>query len=249
MVHTMARQFLVPGVWLALAIILATALLAASRTAVAAASDGYQSLAAIHQVVYGFLQKRTQGPGMIDRIVIEHLDPRLRLTACAAPLQPFLPNGQPSVGRLTVGVRCPGPKPWRLYVPVQITRHIEVLVAAHPLPRGVVLTQDAIRHERHNVADLSRAWYTDPKQLLGLETRQAIRAGEVFAPQLLISPRLIHRGQELILFASSETMTVTMKGEALEDGAEGDVVRVRNLSSDRIVEGRVVGIDRVQVSL
>ncbi|MDN5850792.1 MAG: flagellar basal body P-ring formation protein FlgA [Nitrococcus sp.] len=245
----MARQFPAPGIWLTLALILASALPSAGGAAVAAASDGYQSLAAIHKVVHEYLQERAQGPGVIDRVVIEHLDPRLRLTACGAPLQPFLPNGQPSVGRLTVGVRCPGPKPWRLYVPVQITRHLEVLVAARPLPRGVVLTQDAIRDERRNVADLSRAWYTDPKQLLGLETRQAIRSGEVFSPQLLISPRLIHRGQELILFATSGTMTVTMKGEALEDGVEGDVIRVRNLSSERIVEGRVVGIDRVQVSL
>lgn len=249
MVHTMARQFSVPGLWLAIALIVASALPGAGRAGVAAESDGYQSLAAIHKVVYEFLQERAQGPGVIDRVVIEHLDPRLRLTACGAPLQPFLPDGQPGVGRLTVGVRCSSPKPWRLYVPVQIHRHIEVLVAARPLPRGVVLTQDVIRQERRNVADLARAWYTEPKQLLGLETRQAIRAGEVFSPQLLISPRLIHRGQELILFATSGTMTVTMKGQALEDGAEGDIIRVRNLSSERIVEGRVVGGNRVRVSL
>jgi flagella basal body P-ring formation protein FlgA len=82
-----------------------------------------------------------------------------------------------------------------------------------------------------------------------LETRRAIHAGEVLSPGLLSSPRLIHRGQELILFASSGAMTVTMKGEALEDGAEGDVIRVRNLSSNRVVEGRVIGADKVQVSL
>lgn len=132
---------------------------------------------------------------------------------------------------------------------MRITRHVEVLVAARPIPRGIALTPNLIRRARRDPADLVQAWYTQPKQLLGLETRRAISAGEVFSPQLLASPRLIRRGQELILFAASGAMTVTMKGEALEDGAKGDMIRVRNLSSNRIVEGRVVGADRVRVSL
>lgn len=250
-VRVMARQLLVPGLRLAFVLILVTVLLGAGRSATAAAADGgsYQSLAAIRKAVDRFVQERLQGPGVVDGIAIEHLDPRLRLTACDGPLQPFLPDGQPSAGRLTVEVRCPAPKPWRLYVPVRITRHIEVLIAAHPLPRGVALTRDSIRRERRNPVDLARGWYAEPKQLLGLETRRAIHAGEVLSPGLLTSPRLIRRGQELILFATSGAMTVTMKGEALEDGAEGEVIRVRNLSSSRIVEGRVVGADKVQVSL
>lgn len=248
-VYAMARQLSILGLRLVyVLIILATALLTASLPA-AAAGDGYQPLAAIRKAVDQFVQEHLQGPGVVDGIAIEHLDPRLRLAACGDPLQPFLLDGQPSASRFTVGVRCPGPKLWRLYVPVRITRHIEVLVAARPLPRGVALTRDAIRLERRNATDLSRAWYTDPKQLLGLETRRAIRASEVISPQLLASPRLIRRGQELILFATTGAMTVTMKGEALEDGIAGDVIRVRNLSSSRVVEGRVVAADKVRVSL
>ncbi|HET8701985.1 MAG TPA: flagellar basal body P-ring formation chaperone FlgA, partial [Nitrococcus sp.] len=249
MVYVMTRQSAI-GPWFVCVFVLATILLTAGQSAVAAvAGDGYQSLAGIRAAVDRFVRERLHGPGVVDAVAIEHLDPRLRLTACDRSLQPFLPDGQPSAGLLTVGVRCPGPKPWRLYVPVRITRHVEVLVAARPIPRGIALTPNLIRRARRDPADLVQAWYTQPKQLLGLETRRAISAGEVFSPQLLASPRLIRRGQELILFAASGAMTVTMKGEALEDGAKGDMIRVRNLSSNRIVEGRVVGADRVRVSL
>lgn len=246
----MARQFRLTGLvcFILLAAILVLPVPGANVPA-AAAADGYQSLGAIRKAVQRYLKEHLQGPGVVDAVAIEHLDPRLRLVACGDPLQPFLPAGQPSDGRLTVGVRCPGPKPWRLYVPVRVTRHVVVLIATRPLPRGVALTRDAIRQERRDAARLPQAWYKNPKQLLGLETRRAIRAGEVFTPELLASPRLIRRGQQLILFAAAGAMSVTMKGEALEDGAEGDVIRVRNLSSNRIVQGRVVGSDKVQVSL
>lgn len=244
----MTRPFSLLSLQLAVAFILAASVLVTGRSA-GATEGGYQPLAAIYEAVDRFVREHFQGPGVVDGVVIEHLDPRLRLTACGDSLQSFLPSGQPSAGRLTVGVRCAAPKPWRLYVPVRITRHVEVLVAARPLPRGIALSADAIRHGRRDPTDLSGAWYTEPSQLLGLETRRAIRAGEVLSPQLLSSARLIRRGQELVLFATSGSMTVTVKGKALEDGVEGDIVRVRNLSSDRVVEGRVVGTDKVQVSL
>ncbi len=244
----MTRQFSILSLQLVVALIFTANGLAVARSA-DAVEGGYQPLAAIHEAVSRFVRKRFQGPGVVDGVIIEHLDPRLRLTACAGGVQLFLPPGQPSAGRLTVGVRCRAPKPWRLYVPVRVTRHIEVLIAARPLPRGIALSADAIRHGRRDPAELPGAWYTERSQLLGLETRRAIRAGEVLSPQLLSSARLIRRGQELVLFATSGSMTVTVKGKALEDGVEGDIVRVRNLSSDRVVEGRVVGTDKVQVSL
>lgn len=244
----MTRQLRILGVRLAFGLVLALLLLATGQ-GVGATEGRYQSLAAIHEAVFQFVKEKFQGPGVVDEVIIEHLDPRLRLAACGGELQPFVPEGQLNASRLTVGVRCSAPKPWRLYVPVRVTRHIEVLVASRPLPRGVALTEDAIRYAPRDPADLSGAWYTQPKQLLGLETRRAIRAGEVLSPQLVTSARLIRRGQELILFATTGAMTVTMKGKALEDGVEGDIVRVRNLSSNRIVEGRVIDADKVQVSL
>ena len=244
----MTRQLRILGVRLAFGLVLALLLLVTGQH-VGATEGRHQSLAAIHEAVFQFVKEKFQGPGVVDEVIIEHLDPRLRLAACIGELEPFVPEGQLNASRLTVGVRCSAPKPWRLYVPVRVTRHIKVLVASRPLPRGVAVTADAIRRAPRDPADLSGAWYTQPGQLLGLETRRAIRAGEVLSPQLVTSARLIRRGQELILFATTGAMTVTMKGKALEDGVEGDIVRVRNLSSNRIVEGRVIDADKVQVSL
>jgi flagella basal body P-ring formation protein FlgA len=209
----------------------------------------YQSLAAVQKAVEAFVRQQAQGPGEVSGIKIDRLDPRLRLRACESELQPFLPKGQPGAGRLTVGVRCAKPKPWKLYVPVQIVRRIRVVVAKRPVPRGVALGKADLELQSRRVARLNRGYYLETQQVAGLETRRPMQANEVVTPGALTAPRLVRHGQTLVLEASTGGISVSMKGLALEDGGKGDLIRVRNLSSDRIVQGRVVGRDRVQVTL
>jgi flagella basal body P-ring formation protein FlgA len=64
---------------------------------------------------------------------------------------------------------------------------------------------------------------------------------------LLAAPRVIRRGQQVSIRSATTGVQVRMGGRALEGGAIGDLVRVRNASSGRIVEGRVVGPGRVRV--
>jgi flagella basal body P-ring formation protein FlgA len=44
-------------------------------------------------------------------------------------------------------------------------------------------------------------------------------------------------------------MTLTAQGRASEDGAKGDTIRVLNMQSKKMIEGVVVGPDRVRVDL
>ena len=50
------------------------------------------------------------------QIDVKALDHRLSLSPCGSALQTFDPPGGISLGRTTVGVSCPQPKPWTLYV-------------------------------------------------------------------------------------------------------------------------------------
>jgi flagella basal body P-ring formation protein FlgA len=61
-------------------------------------------------------------------------DPRLRLTACAAPLALDWHNP----GRTSIKVECPGPTPWRIYVAVAQTPSVQTPTAA--IKRGDAVT-------------------------------------------------------------------------------------------------------------
>ena|SRR5690625_4909016 len=79
-----------------------------------------QSLDSIREIVGEFV--RQQHPNDEVDLVINRLDPRLRLRQCTEALETFSPHAQHRPGHLTVGVRCRGAHPWTLYVPVRVIR-------------------------------------------------------------------------------------------------------------------------------
>lgn len=177
------------------------------------------------------------------------LDSRLRLRSCEEGLEAFMAPGSRTAGNSTVGVRCQGPVTWTLYVPVEISVQGEVVVLSEALPRSTVLQASHLRLEKQDVGSLSSGYLTDPDSTRGMVLRRALQAGTLLTPQMVEPPRLVQRGQRVTLLAENASVVVRVEGEALGNGAHGDRVRVRNLSSDRIVEGLVLSHGTVGVSM
>ena len=66
---------------------------------------------------------------------------------------------------------------------------------------------------------------------------------------MLTDVPLVTRGQQVTLEVGADTMNIRMAGEALDEAALGQRVRVRNLSSERVVEGVVRSAQVVEVLL
>jgi flagella basal body P-ring formation protein FlgA len=60
-------------------------------------------------------------------------------------------------------------------------------------------------------------------------------------------PVLIKRGSMVILIALVGSMEVTASGQAMQDGYEGQLIRVKNVNSNKIVLGKVIEENKVQV--
>lgn len=178
---------------------------------------------------------------------VRPLDRRLSLAACEAGIEAFLPPGGRRIGRTAVGVRCAGPRPWQLYVQVEVRAFVPVLVAARALERGTILDHGDVRTAVRELSTLRRAATVEPEAAVGHELRRRVARGAVLHTGLLAAPRVIRRGQQVSIRSATTGVQVRMGGRALEGGAIGDLVRVRNASSGRIVEGRVVGPGRVRV--
>jgi len=52
-----------------------------------------------------------------------------------------------------------------------------------------------------------------------------------------MAPKLVARGKLVTLLIETPFMNLSAQGKALQDGSAGDVVRVLNLQSDRVIEG------------
>lgn len=176
---------------------------------------------------------------MDHRIEVDRLDPRTRLTRCEQSLEAFLPPGATVRRRTTVGVRCTGTSPWKIYVPVTVAAYTKVMVAKRPIGPGASITPDAISWVNRDVSTLSYGYLPSLKSEGGLRARRSIPQGAVITANMVEASAVVHKGQRISLRSDTGPISVTMSGIALQDGAIDSRIAVRNLSSGRQLEGIV----------
>jgi flagella basal body P-ring formation protein FlgA len=211
------------------------------------AAEAIQPLGSVRDAVARFLQEQTTNLSGSPRIEVGALDPRLRLALCEQPLEAFFPASARTQGNVTVGVRCSGSSPWSIYVPARVQVYDRVIVAARPLSRGSVLKAGDLDIAELDVTSLAGGYFSESQQAVGMSLRRNVQLGTALGPGLVELPKVIRRGERVQIVARVHGMQVTMDGEALEDGAKGDRIRVRNRSSKRNVEGLVAGPGIVEV--
>ena len=182
-------------------------------------------------------------------ITLGKIDARMHLHRCNQTLEAFKSPGSHLLGHSSIGVRCNGTTPWKLYVPVKISIYENVLVAKRYLRRGVQIQQGDIELQKRDLASMNRGYLTQTRQVVGMILRQPAMADAVLNPAMLEAKKLVHRGESVIILAKNEGFEVRMKGKALDDGVSGEIIQVQNLVSKRIVEGEVVSRGVISVPM
>jgi flagellar basal body P-ring formation protein FlgA len=132
-------------------------------------------------------------------------------------------------------------------VPVRVSQQAEVLVAARPIGRAAPIGPEDVRMERRELT-AGQEPLRDPGALLGRQAIRNIAAGEPILASLLGQPSLVRRGDMVVLTAEARGIRAVTQGEAKEDGKAGQVIRVRNLTSNREVYGTVDAERSVRVA-
>jgi flagellar basal body P-ring formation protein FlgA len=125
---------------------------------------------------------------------------------------------------------------------------VEAAVLARNVERGDVLKSSDVVTERRPKAEVG----TDAAardNALGMQARRQLRAGQALRTADLARPDLVQRDQSVTLIYETAGLYLTMRGKALENGTEGDVVNVMNLQSKRTVSGVVTGRGQVSISV
>lgn len=182
-------------------------------------------------------------------VSVEKMDSRLQLRACAEEkLEVFNPHHSPVVNTRTMGIKCTeSDNHWTLYVPVKISVLQAVYAAKQALSKGSRIGPHDIYMQEMDTRHLKQGYYTDEQQIVGLICKQAMRQGMPFSPLNVQIPRLVQRGQQVNIVAGTDAFTVKMPGIALNDGTLGETVSVKNLSSKKILEGRISARQEVRV--
>ena len=116
-------------------------------------------------------------------------------------------------------------------------------MAARTLARGTIIGPQDLRFEARDIARYHRGYYLDASALLGMQITRNTTEGTALAPALLARTAVVRRGARVVLLGSIPGMEIRAAGEALANAAQGNTVRVRNLTSKRVVEGVVIERD------
>ncbi len=132
------------------------------------------------------------------------------------------------------------------YLAVRLSWSQPALVAARPLERGTVLAPGDMSLQTVRVLR-SQALASSPEEALGRELQKSLSAGEPIPLNILAVPPILKRGDPVLIVFRRKGFLIEVRGEALDGGAAGDLVRVRNLQSRTVLRGVVTGPGRVEV--
>jgi flagellar basal body P-ring formation protein FlgA len=123
----------------------------------------------------------------------------------------------------------------------------ETAILTRPLARGEVVKAADVAIERKPKADLKGDAVGSLEQVVGLEARTALAAGALLRQADLIKPERVKRDENVTLVYQVPGILLTSRGKAMEPGADGDVISVLNVQSNRTVQGKVTGPGRVTI--
>lgn len=209
--------------------------------AAARAEPGYQSHASIVESIHQRVESEFRQRGQDYQAEVLPLDPRLRLPECGRPLETFLPQGRREAGAWSVGVRCEGERPWTIYGRANVRGSVEVVVLRNAVRSGGLIGPADIAMMKKDLAGLGGDYLTDPAQAVGQVARRGLAGGTLLSHEQLTAPKLVQRGERVVIRAESGGYQISSGGEALADGQKGQRVRVRNEQSGRVVQGTVAG--------
>jgi flagella basal body P-ring formation protein FlgA len=154
-------------------------------------------------------------------------------------------------GRFSAQMRVSGPEFSPKNVVLDGTAHsiVEIPVTTRKIAKGSVIGEGDVAWVDIRTGNIRRQTATELDQVVGKEAKRQIRPDTPIRFNDLWEPRLVRKGSLVTLSVQTRYMLLQTNGQAVENGARGDVVRILNLKSRKTVQGIVVGDNEVNIPL
>lgn len=183
----------------------------------------------------------------------------VELSEFMPPQVPFESQPQPVVSDLDydadagrfaamLSVTGAGMEPIHLRVAGKVDDTMELPVATSRLPAGAVLSQDDVHMARVRVSYVHGEVVRRLSDAIGLQLKHQLAPGLPLVRSDLSRPSLVQKGARVLMQLDIGGISLTAQGQAMEAGAVGERIRVLNPVSRAVVEGEVIGPDRIRVA-
>lgn len=129
----------------------------------------------------------------------------------------------------------------------QVHKRIMVPVLSRSLKAGDIISSTDMSYIDVRQRDLPKGALSQIADLQGMAAAKALIAGRPIRNVDIALPRMVDRGEMVTLFYNEGPVSLSIKGKALQNGAQGEMVRIVNLSSNKQLQGMVTGMNQVTI--
>jgi flagella basal body P-ring formation protein FlgA len=123
----------------------------------------------------------------------------------------------------------------------------DILYSGENMARGMSVSENNFAIRNVDILQLRHrpvlAGELQGRQLL----RQYLNPGTPLSWRHVATIPLVRRGEIIDVVAMEGALTISMKGKAIDDGADGDLIRVANLSTSKKFQAQVIDDKKVRV--
>ena len=126
-------------------------------------------------------------------------------------------------------------------------RVAEVPVLANRVLRGDVIKSTDVKWIRMRADRVQTDILLYMDDLIGMTPKRGVRANVPVRVTDVQRPRLVNKNDLVTIVHHVPNMILTAQGKALQHGADGDIIQVKNAQSTQVIEAEIIGPGRVAV--
>ena len=162
----------------------------------------------------------------------------------------------------TVIVSCNKPLKWQITIRTnanttpkihskkkinKISNSIKLITLRNNLKKGEVIQKHDLKFD-YKSNSVGNGFFESFDKLVGRKINQNLSKGQVIKIRHLEENFMVSEGQSIIIFSDLYGINVRMQGNALENGHFNELIKVKNISSGKIVQGRVINEKKILIN-
>ena len=162
----------------------------------------------------------------------------------------------------TVIVSCNKPLKWQITIRTnadstpkihskkkinKISNSIKLIILKNNLKKGEVIQKHDLKFD-YKTNSVGTGFFESFDELVGRKINQNLSKGQVIKIRHLEENFMVSEGQSIIIFSDLYGINVRMQGNALENGHFNELIKVKNISSGKIVQGRVINEKKILIN-
>lgn len=149
---------------------------------------------------------------------------------------------------LIVSASSDGTRFFKIPVFFKVRVYEYVAVAKKRIDRKQQLTKRNVFMARKETTNVHGFAFSSIDDLIGKVTTTAIQPNTILTENVVEIPPTIMQGTVVKLFIQTNGFKIVTKGMAQETGYIGDVIKVRNMESKKMLYGEIVDSDKVKIT-